>query len=1268
MATITVDTFLDDGTARTSGEAWTINGGILTIRTDTRFHVGAPVGREGSLGSTTISSSLGGGVLIDGRNVREVWYNTGSGTVPAIGTTITQGGASGYLLGVWTNLTAAPSNAGTSMPTSGFIKFREVTGAFSAGALTGISANATGADTTSWIEVTQMQSATNTVPRLGSFKTRGAWYYLPQTTSGAAGQLIQLPLNSAGNYTHVPAIQIETSAGSGVYEWYPAVSATYFLNANLGTDARSKFVNSIGSARVRIGNDGTTNCGYVPPAGCKIRIANVLLRQVNGIDNSENEAPHATLGNRPDFTVSLSGFVDLEYITADWYLAFTSAYQVSIKNSASFDSLSFIQNASPFVVDNYCSGIYTGTFNTLVVSSCLTGGTVRNSKFYKGLGTGAHCINVTNGANDILFEDNYSGMVSLTRAIGIYGMDLIANRATVTRHHNLNCEMKFTGNVVRVTDVDYCDKLKGSTDATTGLYAFRVNACNDVIVDGITLGMNNTISGFHNPYTALVIVSSCTNATIRNAGTRAAPLLAASSGLSPSMLVQDLGLNDNVRFQRMYMNYTRASLTAVSNTSKNVTFENVWTSNFSAVVSSFNTILKGVGMGTVTLSGTGSVYGSNYHDTFLTDTTGAIWFTMNEPTSFNSSNVAVTLLGATGGFNASGAVVLPTAGDYVVSEMSYFAIGHTAFAKVSPKSINVNHSRFKYEYDIDTGSGFSGSYKTLFKPKLRTAGGTSGSNTITVDALGSDAPAIGDFILCEFGTQIPANTTVTNVVGNVVTVSANFTGGGVGSDNIYFVKALYDEVLDPSVGAKLRIKITAMATNTGNSITSLSLPTTSTLAAQSDNLYILDPVIPITVDATVLADTRVQLYNVTTNTILDNVFMTGTDYSYVLSASVDDVIRIRATKKGYEPFESFAVFTGGSVGFVVNQVVDAIYDSYGIDGAAVTKFVADYVDMEVDLIVASNFTGAEAYCWYSYILTLEDGINLFYGAVTAIDEGNLRINTDTVDLLFDTTTSVNVFQNDNIRIFRSDGGYPVRAVTTGGGGIDIVWRNQVHVIEGSGGGGGGSTAADIWSYATRTLTSAAAPTTAAIRAELATELARIDVATSTRLATAGYTAPSNADITAIKAKTDTLVNAPTLATIEASTVLAKQSGFAGLATSSSVTAAQAAIISEIDAIPTITTADIRAELSTELARIDVAASTRLAAVDYTPLAAGDVWSETLETGFSAGRTLRIAAAAVAGKTTGGPGGFVARNLSDTDDMITGTATQDGNREAAVYGA
>jgi hypothetical protein len=74
-------------------------------------------------------------------------------------------------------------------------------------------------------------------------------------------------------------------------------------------------------------------------------------------------------------------------------------------------------------------------------------------------------------------------------------------------------------------------------------------------------------------------------------------------------------------------------------------------------------------------------------------------------------------------------------------------------------------------------------------------------------------------------------------------------------------------------------------------------------------------------------------------------------------------------------------------------------------------------------------------------------------------------------------------------------------------------------------------AAAVWANVTRTLTSGGAGATPediadAVRIELATELARIDASISTRLSSAGYTAPDNAGIAAL----------PTLAEIEDATI------------------------------------------------------------------------------------------------------------------------------------
>ena len=89
MATLTSNANLDDA-SRTAGEAFTLNGAILTVRTDTRWHANSPDSMTGTIGNVTISSTLGGGYYIDGTKVRWLAYDTGSGNVPEVGTSITQ--------------------------------------------------------------------------------------------------------------------------------------------------------------------------------------------------------------------------------------------------------------------------------------------------------------------------------------------------------------------------------------------------------------------------------------------------------------------------------------------------------------------------------------------------------------------------------------------------------------------------------------------------------------------------------------------------------------------------------------------------------------------------------------------------------------------------------------------------------------------------------------------------------------------------------------------------------------------------------------------------------------------------------------------------------------------------------------------------------------------------------------------------------------------------------------------------------------------------
>ncbi len=215
MATISVDQYNDDNTtARAAGEALTINGATYTQRTDSRWHAYSPASMTGTYSDILPSATLGGRFVIDATDVRWLAYNSGSGNVPAIGTSVTQAGASSsYLLGVYASMTAAPTTVGSAMPASGFIKFRDVDGVFTSGALTNIGASATGADVTGWLEIVMDQGTgvDINIPRLGEFKSRGNWFYL-DNTDGTTAQVLQVPTNGGGANTHCPGVWIEKAS------------------------------------------------------------------------------------------------------------------------------------------------------------------------------------------------------------------------------------------------------------------------------------------------------------------------------------------------------------------------------------------------------------------------------------------------------------------------------------------------------------------------------------------------------------------------------------------------------------------------------------------------------------------------------------------------------------------------------------------------------------------------------------------------------------------------------------------------------------------------------------------------------------------------------------------------------------------------------------------------------------------------------------------------------------------------------------------------
>jgi hypothetical protein len=278
MATFTITTTqnIDELTGKTGGDVYNINGGNLTIDQHSRFGLNngnASATTATTMGNITLSATLGGTLNIDGRYIRMIPFNGGSGTIPALNSLVTQGSASGKLMSVYSSYTVAPLVNGGTMPATGWIMIKQWNSiSYTSGALTlsGVTANATGADFVGFLEIMGDEAGTINANRLGTCNILGSWFKLG-TTSGSANQTLQIPNN--GTLKHIAGVFIEKNAGQADYEFYPnAGTAT-----TIGTEAiRGKVVWISNAGLVRIGNNGSSTMGYTPISGLEVIVLLLL--------------------------------------------------------------------------------------------------------------------------------------------------------------------------------------------------------------------------------------------------------------------------------------------------------------------------------------------------------------------------------------------------------------------------------------------------------------------------------------------------------------------------------------------------------------------------------------------------------------------------------------------------------------------------------------------------------------------------------------------------------------------------------------------------------------------------------------------------------------------------------------------------------------------------------------------------------------------------------------------------------------------------------
>lgn len=536
---------------------------------------------------------------------------------------------------------------------------------------------------------------------------------------------------TAGNVTINSKIQITATAhgmsvGNEVYCDFTsggAVDARFIMRAVAANtiDVNYPFVTGMAVGNVTL----KWTIGHVPPTGCKVRISNILWSECATASRATNSVPNATIASRPEWNTSTAGAIDLEGLyTFSGRSIFDQAYSVRLQRCAFSETLQVTECATALDINDIGVGQYSAQdARVLQLSSNFAGGVVSNFSGGRAtLGTSDHACEIIYCIGQT-FTNIRTGILGYARSSG-YAVVI-----TTCQNLTLNDTKVFNGNIpiassvnITLNDTDYCDRYIGHTN-TTAYTAITISAgCDRITVDGFSTGLGNTIDDCH-PFTSLISTAGATNVKIRNIGTALQPCKTgkwAPNWLATATILTDGGNNNTVKIQKLFIGKLRSGLWASTNSSKNmlmeqVITENPWLHSAKAVrtetMAWLNANIKGQTSGGYFATAQTSVYGTHWIEQFLGFKEGGLILVMNEPTAETAafySKVVGTVL-----FNSGGGVEMRAVGAQAIWEMPYFAQGHTGFKNIAPVMSGGTIGNYTLEYQIDTGSGWNGTWKTL---------------------------------------------------------------------------------------------------------------------------------------------------------------------------------------------------------------------------------------------------------------------------------------------------------------------------------------------------------------------------------------------------------------------------------------------------------------------------------------------------------------------------------------------------------------------------
>jgi hypothetical protein len=141
---------------------------------------------------------------------------------------------------------------------------------------------------------------------------------------------------------------------------------------------------------------------------------------------------------------------------------------------------------------------------------------------------------------------------------------------------------------------------------------------------------------------------------------------------------------------------------------------------------------------------------------------------------------------------------------------------------------------------------------------------------------------------------------------------------------------LLDAPINPSTGVKLNIRAITNISGTTNTITYITIPTSTSLSAQQNNLYPLDVVSTFLNITGMVSGSEVKVYRVSDSVLLASIDNTsGSTFTYNYNwIGTDTVVNIIVFALGYQPvrFDNQVLGSTG-LSLLVQPVIDRVYNN-----------------------------------------------------------------------------------------------------------------------------------------------------------------------------------------------------------------------------------------------------------------------------------------------------------------------------------------------------